>query len=62
MWDYLRAHDVPSNVLHDRGFLSIGCAPCTRAVEPGEDPRAGRWWWEQDAVKECGLHVAAHAV
>ena len=61
VWDYLRAHDVPYNVLHDRGFLSIGCAPCTRAVEPGEDPRAGRWWWEQDAVKECGLHVPAAA-
>lgn len=61
VWDYLRDHRVPYNVLHDRGFLSIGCAPCTRAVEPGEDPRAGRWWWEQDAVKECGLHVPAGA-
>lgn len=59
VWDYLRAHRVPCNALHDRGFASIGCAPCTRAVEPGEDPRAGRWWWERDAVKECGLHPPA---
>ena len=57
VWDYLRAHGVPYNVLHDRGFLSIGCAPCTRAVEPGEPARAGRWWWEQGTAKECGLHV-----
>lgn len=59
VWDYLRAHRVPHNLLHDRGFASIGCAPCTRAVEPGEDPRAGRWWWERDAAKECGLHAPA---
>ena len=59
VWDYLRAHRVPHNLLHDRGFASIGCAPCTRAVEPGEDPRAGRWWWERDAAKECGLHPPA---
>ena len=59
VWDYLRAHRVPHNPLHDRGFASIGCAPCTRAVEPGEDPRAGRWWWERDAAKECGLHPPA---
>jgi len=58
VWDYLRAHGVPYNVLHDRGFLSIGCAPCTRAVEPGEPARAGRWWWEQGTAKECGLHPA----
>jgi phosphoadenosine phosphosulfate reductase len=45
--------------LHDRGFLSIGCAPCTRALQPGEPERAGRWWWEQEEKKECGLHVAA---
>ena len=58
VWAYLGAHDVPWNVLHDRGFPSIGCEPCTRAVKPGEDPRAGRWWWEQNAdQKECGLHV-----
>jgi phosphoadenosine phosphosulfate reductase len=53
---FVRAHDVPYNPLHDRGFLSIGCAPCTRAVAPGEPERAGRWWWEQEDKKECGLH------
>jgi phosphoadenosine phosphosulfate reductase len=57
VWAYIRAHDVPYNALHDRGYPSIGCAPCTRAVEPGEDPRAGRWWWESADTKECGLHV-----
>lgn len=57
VWDYLRAFDVPYNPLHDRGFRSIGCAPCTRPVAPGEDPRAGRWWWEAPATRECGLHV-----
>jgi len=51
--------DVPVNTLHDKGFLSIGCAPCTRAVAPGESERAGRWWWEQDDKKECGLHIGA---
>jgi phosphoadenosine phosphosulfate reductase len=56
VWDYVRQNKVPYNVLHDRGFPSIGCEPCTRAIQPGEDPRAGRWWWEQDN-KECGLHV-----
>lgn len=57
VWAYIRAHEVPYNALHDQGFPSIGCAPCTRAVKPGEDLRAGRWWWEQDAAaKECGLH------
>ena len=61
VWDYLRAHGVPYNVLHDRGFLSIGCAPCTRAVEPGEPARAGRWWWEQGTAKECGLHPGERA-
>ena len=55
--DFVRAHQVPTNTLHDRGFLSIGCAPCTRAVAPGEAERAGRWWWEQEEKKECGLHV-----
>jgi phosphoadenosine phosphosulfate reductase len=55
--EFVRAHDVPSNALHERGFLSIGCAPCTRAVMPGEPERAGRWWWEQSQKKECGLHV-----
>lgn len=54
---FAREHDVPVNPLHERGFLSIGCAPCTRAVEPGEPERAGRWWWEDETRKECGLHV-----
>jgi phosphoadenosine phosphosulfate reductase len=54
--DFVRDHRVPYNSLHDRGFLSIGCAPCTRALAPGEPERAGRWWWEQDEKKECGLH------
>lgn len=56
VWDYIRKNDVPYNPLHDRGYASIGCAPCTRAVEPGEDIRAGRWWWERNGHKECGLH------
>jgi phosphoadenosine phosphosulfate reductase len=56
VWNYVRANDVPYNALHDRGYRSIGCAPCTRAVEPGEDVRAGRWWWENPEHKECGLH------
>jgi phosphoadenosine phosphosulfate reductase len=56
---FVRAHHLPYNELHDRGFLSIGCAPCTRALQPGEPERAGRWWWEHDEKKECGLHVAA---
>ncbi|MBI3076693.1 MAG: phosphoadenylyl-sulfate reductase [Deltaproteobacteria bacterium] len=57
VWAYIRAQDVPYNGLHDRGYPSIGCAPCTRAVGRGEDPRAGRWWWESPDTKECGLHV-----
>ncbi|PWF44662.1 phosphoadenylyl-sulfate reductase [Massilia glaciei] len=57
IWHYLRANDVPYNALHDQGFPSIGCAPCTRAVKPGEDVRAGRWWWENPDSKECGLHL-----
>ena len=57
VWAYIKMHDVPYNALHDRGYPSIGCAPCTRAVNPGEDSRAGRWWWESSS-KECGLHVA----
>ncbi|QJR15596.1 phosphoadenylyl-sulfate reductase [Usitatibacter palustris] len=58
VWQYLRLNSVPWNKLHDRGYPSIGCEPCTRAVRQGEHPRAGRWWWEQeDAKKECGLHV-----
>jgi phosphoadenosine phosphosulfate reductase len=55
--DYCAKNDVPTNVLHNSGFLSIGCAPCTRALKPGEPERAGRWWWEDEAKKECGLHV-----
>lgn len=58
VWDYIRKNDVPYNKLHDMGYPSIGCAPCTRAVEEGEDPRAGRWWWEQDSDKECGIHFS----
>lgn len=54
---YVRENNVPYNVLHDRGFVSIGCAPCTRAIQPGEDFRAGRWWWEDNSKKECGLHT-----
>lgn len=57
VWSYLRANNLPYNALHDRGFPSIGCEPCTRAVQPGEDLRAGRWWWEHPESKECGLHV-----
>jgi phosphoadenosine phosphosulfate reductase len=56
VWSYIKANDVPYNALHDRGYPSIGCAPCTRAVKPGEDSRAGRWWWES-SEKECGLHL-----
>jgi phosphoadenosine phosphosulfate reductase len=56
VWSYLRANDVPTNPLHARGYPSIGCAPCTRAIEPGEDIRAGRWWWEHPGHRECGLH------
>jgi phosphoadenosine phosphosulfate reductase len=57
VWAYLHTYDVPYNALHDRHYPSIGCAPCTRAVQPGGDVRAGRWWWESPATKECGLHV-----
>ena len=57
IWDYIRANEVPYNPLHDRGYPSIGCEPCTRAIQPGEDVRAGRWWWENPDSKECGLHV-----
>ena len=59
VWDYVKEHQVPYNKLHDQGYPSIGCAPCTRAVKPGEDVRAGRWWWENPEQKECGLHVQA---
>jgi phosphoadenosine phosphosulfate reductase len=59
VWHYLSINKVPYNQLHDQFYPSIGCAPCTRAVTLGEDIRSGRWWWEQEAAKECGLHVAA---
>ena len=60
--EYVDEYEVPYNELHDKGFPSIGCAPCTRAIEPGEDLRAGRWWWESDPdAKECGLHVVERA-
>jgi phosphoadenosine phosphosulfate reductase len=59
VWDYIRAHDVPYNALHDLGYPSVGCAPCTRAIKPGEDIRAGRWWWEMPESKECGLHMTS---
>jgi phosphoadenosine phosphosulfate reductase len=58
VWNYVRAHDVPYNKLHEQGYASIGCAPCTRAITVGEDIRAGRWWWEDPETKECGLHPA----
>ena len=58
VWDYIRANDVPYNRLYDKGFKSIGCAPCTRAVPEGQDSREGRWWWETGAPKECGMHCA----
>lgn len=57
VWAYVRERGVPYNALHDRFYPSIGCAPCTRAITPGEDVRAGRWWWENPESKECGLHV-----
>jgi phosphoadenosine phosphosulfate reductase len=56
VWDYIRDHDVPYHALYDRGYTSIGCAPCTRAPRAEEDARAGRWWWESDEPKECGIH------
>lgn len=58
VWEYIRENDVPYNVLHDRGYVSIGCEPCTRALRPGEHERAGRWWWEDETKRECGLHLA----
>ena len=57
---YIKENNVPYNVLHDKGFVSIGCQPCTRAIQRGEDFRAGRWWWEQSSGKECGLHETSH--
>ena len=61
VFSFIREHGVPYNSLHDRGFASIGCSPCTRAIAPGEPERAGRWWWEQEEKKECGLHLPRHA-
>jgi phosphoadenosine phosphosulfate reductase len=58
-WDFVHEHRIPFNPLHQQGFVSIGCAPCTRAVAAGEDFRAGRWWWEDQSAKECGLHSTA---
>ncbi|HWA74963.1 MAG TPA: phosphoadenylyl-sulfate reductase [Polyangiaceae bacterium] len=57
VWTYIRENELPYNALHDQGFVSIGCEPCTRAVRPGEHERAGRWWWEEATKRECGLHV-----
>ena len=57
VWQYVRRHDLPVNRLHGEGFPSVGCGPCTRAVKPGDDPRSGRWWWENEDTRECGLHV-----
>jgi phosphoadenosine phosphosulfate reductase len=57
VWNYIRSNNVPYNPLHDKGYPSIGCEPCTRSIQPGEDVRAGRWWWENPESKECGLHV-----
>ncbi|MGE5108811.1 MAG: phosphoadenylyl-sulfate reductase [Sphingobacteriales bacterium] len=59
---FVSKNSVPTNPLHDKGFVSIGCAPCTRAIQPGEDFRAGRWWWEDNSKKECGLHIHEEAV
>lgn len=59
VWTYIKQHAVPYNALHDKFYPSIGCAPCTRAISPGEDIRSGRWWWESPESKECGLHVKA---
>lgn len=59
VWNYIKENEVPFNTLFNAGFTSIGCAPCTRPTKPGEDPRAGRWWWETSAAKECGLHCNA---
>ena len=61
VWQYIALNDVPYNPLHDQFYPSIGCAPCTRAIAVGEDFRAGRWWWEDEAAKECGLHVHEEA-
>lgn len=59
VWDYIRSNDVPFNELHQKGYISIGCEPCTRPVLPNQHEREGRWWWEEATLKECGLHVGA---
>jgi phosphoadenosine phosphosulfate reductase len=59
--EYVGEHKVPVNRLHREGYPSVGCEPCTRAISPGDDPRAGRWWWENDGLKECGIHVQAES-
>jgi phosphoadenosine phosphosulfate reductase len=59
VWTYIRDNGVPYNALHDRGFISIGCQPCTRPTNPGQHERAGRWWWEEETKRECGLHVTS---
>lgn len=61
VWDYIEIYDVPFNALHSRGFISIGCEPCTRPTLPGQHERAGRWWWEDATKKECGLHLEANS-
>jgi phosphoadenosine phosphosulfate reductase len=61
IWEYIRRKRLPYNTLHDKGFPSIGCAPCTRAVQPGDDQRSGRWWWERNESRECGLHPRRQA-
>ncbi len=62
VWEYIKTNQVPYNKLHDRGFPSIGCQPCTRAIEPGEDVRAGRWWWENPEQKECWLRFLLQSI
>ncbi len=59
VWSYVRAHNVPVNRLHAEGYPSVGCDPCSRAIAPADDPRAGRWWWESEETRECGIHVPA---
>ena len=62
IWSAIRALGIPYNPLHDQGYPSIGCEPCTRAIRPGEDLRAGRWWWESSDSKECGLHAGNRVI